>query len=103
MQAPAPAPTAQGSFAKTPFPHLLIYALERALTGSFEIHVGSESVASLLVVGGSPAKLRTTEGVHYLGDVLLELGLISSEALAASREQMCASPRLQGQLLVDSG
>ena len=70
MQVPAPAPTAQGSFAKTPFPHLLVYALERALTGTFELHVpsrGAESVATMLFVQGVPAKVRTTDGVHYLG------------------------------------
>src|SRR5207253_2198360 len=64
------APTAQGSFARTPFPHLLVYALERALTGTFELHVGAQSVATMLVIQGVPAKLRTTEGVHFLGDVM---------------------------------
>ena len=42
---PPPAPTAQGSFAKTPLPHLLVYALERALSGTFELRARRDSVA----------------------------------------------------------
>lgn len=103
MQVPPPAPTAQGSFAKTPFPHLLVYALERALSGTFELHVGPQSVATMLVIQGVPAKLRTTEGVHFLGDVMAELGLVSPEAVRASQERMAESPRLQGQILKELG
>ncbi len=106
MQAPPPAqhqPTAQGSFAKTPFPHLLVYALERALSGTFELHIGAESVASILFIQGVPAKVRTTEGVLFLGDVMLELGMITAEAVKASQERMAESPRLQGQILVELG
>ena len=97
------APTAQGSFAKTPFPHLLVYALERALTGTFELHVGAQSVATMLVIQGVPAKLRTTEGVHFLGDVMAELGMVSLEAVQASQQRMQESPRLQGQILKELG
>ena len=106
MQAPPPAqpqPTAQGTFAKTPFPHLLVYALERGLSGTFELYVGAESVASILVIRGVPAKVRTTEGVHYLGDVMQELGMVSAEAVKASQARMAESPRLQGQILVELG
>ncbi|MBS2015360.1 MAG: DnaJ domain-containing protein [Deltaproteobacteria bacterium] len=106
MQAPPPAPiapTAQGSFVKTPFPHLLIYALERGLNGTFELHVGAENVATMLVVGGAPAKLRTNEGVHYLGDVMVELGLVAVEAHQAALARMQESPRLYGQLLKEMG
>ena len=107
MQAPPPAPiqpTAQGSFAKTPFPHLLVYALERGLSGSFELHLpGGESLASILVIQGVPAKVRTTEATHFLGDVMLELGLVSAEAVKASQERMAESPRLQGQILLELG
>jgi tetratricopeptide (TPR) repeat protein len=103
MQNPPTLPTAQGSFAKTPFPHLLVYALERALTGTFELHVGAQSVATMLFVQGVPAKLRTTEGVHFLGDVMAELGIISPEALRASQDRMAESPRLQGQILLEIG
>jgi tetratricopeptide (TPR) repeat protein len=108
MQNPPTVPTAQGSFAKTPFPHLLVYALERALSGTFELHLPApdgtmQSVATMLVMQGVPAKLRTTDGVHYLGDVMAELGLVSPEAVKASQERMAESPRLQGQILKELG
>lgn len=104
MQNPPPnAPTAQGSFVKTPFPHLLIYALERGLNGTFELHVGTDNVATMLVVGGAPAKVRTNEGVHFLGDVMLELALVSLESHESALATMQESPRLYGQLLVEMG
>lgn len=103
MQPPLPAPTAQGSFAKTPLPHLLVYALERGLSGTFELVVNGASAATMVVVQGFPAKLRTTEGVFYLGEVMVELGMISPEHLAASLQRLQESPRLQGQLLKEMG
>jgi hypothetical protein len=103
MQGPLPAPTATGSFVKTPFPHLMVYALERRLTGTFELSRGSVSMATMLVMGGCPAKIRTSDPVHYLGNVLLELGMISPQHLQASLANMQGpqGPRLQGQLLLE--
>lgn len=103
MQGPLPAPTATGSFIKTPFPHLMVYALERRLTGTFELSRGSVSMATILVMGGCPAKIRTSDPVHFLGNVLLELGMISPQHLQASLANMQGpqGPRLQGQLLLE--
>lgn len=103
MQAPPPAPTAQGSFAKTPFPHLLVYALERGLNGTFELHVGANNVASILVVGGAPAKVRLSDGVHFLGDVMVELGMVPPEAHQAAIARLQETPRLYGQALKEMG
>jgi tetratricopeptide (TPR) repeat protein len=104
MQAPPTAPTAQGSFAKTPFPHLLVYALERALTGTFELHFGATSLATILVVGGVPAKIRLSEPVHFLGDIMAELGMVDPNAVRAAHEKMSVEgPRLMGQVLKDLG
>jgi curved DNA-binding protein CbpA len=103
MQNPLPAPTATGSFAKTPFPHLLVYALERRLSGTFELSRGALSLATFLVVQGCPAKVRTNEPIHFLGNVMLELGMISPDQLRASLDRMQASPRLQGQILLEMG
>ena len=104
MQAQLPAPTASGSFVKTPFPHLLVYALERRLTGTFELSIGAASQATMVVVGGCPAKVRTREPIHYLGNVMLELGMISPEQLQASLNMIQQQPpRLQGQALLEMG
>jgi|GEM_PF-954828 len=103
QQAPAPVPTAQGTFVKTPFPHLLVYALERGLSGTFELTVEGASVATLLVTQGAPAKLRTLDAVHFLGDVMLELGLVAPDAHAAALARMQESPRLYGEILKELG
>ena len=103
MQAPPTAPTAQGSFAKTPFPHLLVYALERALTGTFELHFGATSLATILVVQGVPAKIRLSEPVHFLGDIMAELGMVSGDAVRAAHERIAHNPGLMGQVLKELG
>ena len=103
MQAPPTAPTAQGSFAKTPFPHLLVYALERALTGTFELHSARQSVATILVVQGVPAKIRLSEPVHFLGDIMAELGMVDPNAVRAAHERIAQARRLMGQVLKELG
>jgi hypothetical protein len=103
MHGQLPAPTASGSLAKTPFPHLLVYALERRLSGTFELTVDDVSMATMLVIGGCPAKVRAREAVFYLGTVLAELGWITSEQLQASLAQVQDGTRLQGQVLLEMG
>lgn len=103
MQTPLPEPTASGLLARTPLPHLLVYALERRLSGTFELVLGAESVATMVVVGGCPAKVRTSEPIHFLGTVLFELGLISEAQLLGSLGRMQESPRLQGEILIEMG
>lgn len=103
MQPPLPAPSASGSFVKTPFVHLLVYALERRLTGTFELSHGGAPAATVLVVNGLPAKVRTSEPAHYLGTVMTELGMITPEHLESSLARMQESARLQGQILLEMG
>lgn len=103
MQPPLPAPSAQGAFAKTPFPHVLVYALERALSGTFELHLGGGSVATILVVQGCPAKVRLTDGLHFLGNVMLDMGLLTPEQHGAAIQYVQQSPRLFGQALLEMG
>ena len=102
MQGQLPAPTASGVLRKDPCSlHLLVYALERRLTGTFELSRGSISMATILVMGGCPSKLRTSDPVHFLGNVLLELGMIAPPHLQASLSAMNGPPKqLQGQLLL---
>jgi curved DNA-binding protein CbpA len=61
------------------------------------------SMCTMLVMGGCPSKLRISDPVHYLGNVLLELGMITPAHLQASLAGMSGpnGPRLQGQLLLE--
>lgn len=100
MQSPLPAPTAEGTFAKTPLSHLLVYALERRLSGTFELSAG-EASATMLTIEGHPAKIRTQERVHLLGDLMVELRHIDETTLATALSRMKDAPKLLGQILIE--
>src|SRR6516162_770647 len=88
MTAPpdTPPPTAQGTLAKTPFPHLLIYLLERQLTGSIELTAPDGKRATVLIIEGFPAKARTSEAGSHLGQVMRDDVLITDAQLSAPME-----------------
>lgn len=107
-----PPPTSQGTFAKTPFAQVLVYVLERGLTGTLEIVAppadtgasGARSAwATILVIDGQPAKARTSEPVAYLGSVLHALGYIDDSQLNASLRVMSEQGRLHGEILREMG
>jgi hypothetical protein len=98
-----PEPSASGSLAKKPLAHLLIYALDRKLTGTFEL--GDEKGASVhvVVLGGMVARVGTSDPVSYLGHVLYENGFIDDNELSASLAEVAAAKRLHGQVLLARG
>ena len=89
-----PAAAASGTLAKTPFVHLLIYALDKRLGGTIEVIAPDKRTAAVLFVGGEPAKVRASEPVSYLGQVLVDLGYLSPTALALSLDEL--ESRLRG-------
>jgi hypothetical protein len=98
-----PEPSASGHFAKTPFPHVLLFAYERGLTGSMELHAPPEETATIVFVEGRPAKVRTSEPVAFLGRVLLELGTFDEDQLTDALLTAAQHRRLIGQTLLSSG
>ena len=103
-----PQPSAQGALAKTPLPQLLVYVLERQLHGTLQLRSPSGEVATIFVVRGFPAKVRTTEGVARLGELLALEGLLGEEGLARAQERFDAlavagTPKLAGQLYLEMG
>lgn len=99
---PRPEPSQRGSLAKTPLAHLLVYAHDRALTGTFDFAVG-EQRSTLVVVNGRPIKARTHLPVPYLGRVLLEMGAITQEQLDETLVELAKTRRLHGQILMEHG
>jgi tetratricopeptide (TPR) repeat protein len=102
-----PVAAASGVLAKTPLLHLLIYALDRKLSGSIEL-LSPEKRAAVIVFGtGQPVKIRTSEPVAYLGGVLKELGYLTEAQLTRSLADLAKSkatrPTLHGELLVAEG
>ncbi len=82
---------------------VLVYVLERSLTGTLEVVRPDGPRASILALDGFPSKARTSEPVAYLGNVLRELGYIDDETLNSSLAAMARERRLHGQILLSAG
>jgi len=102
-----PAPTASGTLAKTPLLHLLLYAMDKKLTGTMEIFAPDKRNVVMLFAEGEPSKVRTSEPVAYLGQVLHELGHVDEEQLNQSLAELAklkvAGPKLHGEVLMEMG
>lgn len=101
-----PQPSAEGTLARTPFPHLLVYAHDRELSGTMEFRAPSGESATLLFLDGQPVKVRTSETIAYLGRVLLELEHITESALNFSLRKLAEKKQrrqLHGQILLEAG
>ncbi len=98
-----PAPQAQGVFAKTPFSNLLVYAMDRRLSGTMELAGPDGRAVSIWFVDGMPAKARLTDGVLFLGDILVELGFVTDEQHQLLLTQNQVSGDLYGQALLAQG
>jgi tetratricopeptide (TPR) repeat protein len=101
-----PALTANGTLAKTPLLHLLLYVHDRKLSGTIEFLTPDKGgTAAVRFLGGEPAKVRTSAPVAYLGTVLCELGFLSQEELSRSLVELQAAKAtgraLHGQLLLE--
>jgi curved DNA-binding protein CbpA len=96
-----PAPTASGTLAATPLGHLLIYALDRRLTGTIVFEEPDHKKHAVYFTMGAPAAARSATVIAPLGELAVARGIISRSrlepALQAARE---AGKRL-GEVLLD--
>lgn len=88
--------TAEGDLGKTPFAHLLVYALERRLTGAMFLADPSGATHVVRFARGAPVKARPGDDFARLGELLVEQGLVSAEDLAVA----LGSKGLLGEALV---
>jgi hypothetical protein len=100
---PLPEPAATGTLAQKPLAHLLIYALERRLTGTLEVRGPSGDHAFVVLADGLIAKVETSEPIAYLGRVLFELGYVDDATLGRSLTELASTRRLHGVLLREHG
>jgi hypothetical protein len=98
MRAGGPA-TAEGDLERTPFAHVLVYAVDRQLTGAMFLNEPSGTQHVLRFVRGIPVKVRSSDGFARFGELLLEEGLITAETLADA----LATTGLLGDVLLLSG
>jgi curved DNA-binding protein CbpA len=96
-------PSAQGSLQQTPLLHLLVYALDRKLTGTLVLEDPERRKHALYFDAGVPVKVRPAEPIQRLGDLLLELGYCSEQAVKQALERALAEKKLFGEVLVADG
>ena len=95
-------PVAEGNFSKTPFAHILIYLLEKKLSGTLDIHHEKANIR-VYFREGMPAKVQTDVKKRELTHILLLQKAINEEHIAAVEKKVAAEGGLLGQTLVDMG
>jgi tetratricopeptide (TPR) repeat protein len=96
-------PSASGALARTPLVHLIVYALDKQLTGSIELVTPAQQKAALYLRSGRIVKAKSFEPVSFLGQVLVDQGVLSDERLRESLFEVARAKRLHGQVLLDRG
>ena len=96
-------PTAQGSLEATPLGHLLVYGLDRLLTGTLVLEEPSGQRHAIYFDGGGPAKAKVQDPVLFLGRVLVEHKTITEEVYERTLSLATESGRLHGQVLLEQG
>lgn len=97
---PTGAATAQGTFAKTPAVHLLVYMFERNLTGSLLLDAAG-SRATISFRDGAPSRARVDPTEHLLGRVFEDLGYLSQEDVQSALVIAEKANRLLGSVLLE--
>ena len=97
------APTAQGSLEATPLGHLLVYSLDRLLTGTLVLEEPTGQRHAIYFDGGGPSKAKVQDPVLYLGRVLVEQNVISDAAYERTFAVATETGKLHGQVLVEQG
>lgn len=103
MATSSPLTVPAGSLAEVPLLELLMVALERRLSGTIELHLDDAPKAAIVTIGGRSAKVWTADLVHPLGAVLAETGAISIDQLRESIDRLKGGGMLQGEVLLELG
>ena len=92
-------PSAEGTLEKTPFSHLLVYALDRQLTGELFLQEANGTVHALRMDLGVPVKVRVSDSFLRLGDLVVLAELCPRETV----EGAALTGGLLGDVLVLGG
>ncbi len=98
-----PAPTAEGSFTKTPLVHLLVYILDQRLTGTATFFPSDGMSHDVYFEDGVAAKIRTGSMIWPLDRVLVHLHLCPEAKLNEALLEISRSKSLLGRHLVAKG
>jgi len=97
------APTAQGSLEATPLGHLLVYGLDRMLTGTLVLEEPNGKRHAIYFEGGGPSKAKIQDPVLFLGRVLVEQKAITEDVYDRTLIQATERGQLHGQVLLEQG
>lgn len=81
--------------------HLLVYALDRKLTGSIVLETPEGERSAFSVKDGVPTKAKTAEPVIHLGRLLLEKGKIDEATLNRTLARVAKDKVLHGKALLE--
>src|SRR5450755_4481796 len=95
------APTAQGSLEATPLGHLLVYGLDRLLTGTLVLEEPTGKKHAIYFDGGGPAKAKVQDPILFLGRVLVEQKAISDDVYERTLAIATERRLLHGQVLLN--
>lgn len=93
----------RGTLAQRPLPELLVTLLDTSAAGTLVLQEPSGVKSAVLVVRGAPAKARLANNPIFLGNVLVDLGLLPESDLARRVEEAVRTKRHLGQMLVERG
>jgi curved DNA-binding protein CbpA len=97
------APTASGTLAATPLAHLLVYALDRRLTGSLVVETPTGEKHALELKDGAAVAAITSSPVAPLGELSVARGVLARERLAPALELARDGAQRLGQVLLGWG
>ncbi|RYE91918.1 MAG: hypothetical protein EOO75_07850, partial [Myxococcales bacterium] len=95
--------TATGTFDRTPFSHLLVYCLDRGLTGTLVLQTPDDVRHAVYFQRGVPHKVRTGTSTAMLGRLLIERGVTDPTAVEDALVAAETLGILLGQALIDAG
>jgi len=97
------APTAQGSLEATPLGHLLVYSLDRMLTGTLVLEESNGKRHAIFFEEGGPSKAKIQDPILFLGRVLVEQKAITEDVYDRTLVQATEHGQLHGQVLLEQG
>ncbi|HEY0468289.1 MAG TPA: DUF4388 domain-containing protein [Polyangiaceae bacterium] len=97
------APTAQGSLEATPLGHLLVYSLDRMLTGTLVLEESNGKRHAIYFDDGGPSKAKVQDPILFLGRVLVEQKAITEDVYDRTLAQAMERGQLHGQVLLEQG
>ncbi|WP_437968873.1 DnaJ domain-containing protein [Sorangium sp. So ce260] len=103
LSLPGEPPTAEGTLARTPLVHLLVYMLDRRLTGTTCFIDPAGVRHGIFFSDGVPAKIWTGTIIAPLDRVIIELGLLDEATLRETLRDITKRRVLHGRLLVSRG